>query len=426
MMLKSLNRSMSSMSLELPVLSEPIIAAVAVQRRGRPLRICMLAYAFYESDTRILQYATALAERGDTVDVIALRKDYSMPECEILHGVTVHRIQARTVNERGAFAYATRILRFLVHSSVFLYKSERKQAYDIIHVHNAPDFLVFAALWSRWKGTPIILDIHDLLPEFFASKFKVSHDSVVFRLVSFLERCSARFSTHVIIANDLWRDRLVSRSCVQEKCMVVRNRPDLSIFQRLNDKEPSENSKFLLTYPGSLNWHQGVDVAIRAFASIADQIPHAEFHVYGEGAAKASLIDLTRELGMQERILFHGYLPSHEIAKVMARTDLAIEPKRSASAFGNEALSTKIMEFMSLGVPVIASRTRVHAYYYSDAIVQYYDDDDETQLAKQILRLIADPLLRSEFVANALEYVEQNTWDARKHEYTQLIDALAS
>jgi glycosyltransferase involved in cell wall biosynthesis len=131
-------------------------------------------------------------------------------------------------------------------------------------------------------------------------------------------------------------------------------------------------------------------------------------------------------LGMQERILFHGYLPSHEIAKVMARTDLAIEPKRSASAFGNEALSTKIMEFMSLGVPVIASRTRVHAYYYSDAIVQYYDDDDETQLAKQILRLIADPLLRAEFVANALEYVEQNTWDARKHEYTQLIDALAS
>jgi glycosyltransferase involved in cell wall biosynthesis len=425
-MLKSMNQSMSSMSLEVPVLSEPIPTAVAIQRRDRPLRVCMLAYAFYESDTRILQYATALAERGDTVDVIALRKDSSMAECELLHGVTVHRIQSRTVNERGAFAYATRIFRFFLHSSVFLYKSERKQAYDIVHVHNAPDFLVFAALWSKWKGTPIILDIHDLLPEFFASKFKVSHDSPAFRVASFLERCSTKFATHVVIANDLWRERLVSRSCATEKCMVVRNRPDLSIFQRLNDKEPAANSKFMLTYPGSLNWHQGVDVAIRAFASIADQIPHAEFHVYGEGAAKASLIDLTHELGMQERILFHGYLPSHEIAKVMARTDLAIEPKRSTSAFGNEALSTKIMEFMSLGVPVIASRTRVHAYYYSDAIVQYYDNDDEAQLAKQILRLIADPLLRAEFVVNALAYVEQNTWDARKHEYTQLVDTLAS
>src|SRR5437870_12487314 len=37
-------------------------------------RFCMLAYSFYEGDTRILQYATALAKRGDVVDVIALRR----------------------------------------------------------------------------------------------------------------------------------------------------------------------------------------------------------------------------------------------------------------------------------------------------------------------------------------------------------------
>ena len=69
----------------------------------------MVGYAFYEGDTRILQYATALAARGDTVDVIALKRDDSLPEFEVLNGVNVHRIQSRTVNEKGFFSYGSRI-----------------------------------------------------------------------------------------------------------------------------------------------------------------------------------------------------------------------------------------------------------------------------------------------------------------------------
>ena len=392
----------------------------------RPLRVCMLAYAFYESDTRILQYATSLAQRGDAVEVIALRRDPSLPAVEVVDGVTVHRIQSRTVDEKGALAYSSRVLRFFFHAMYFLGRIQGKTPFDVVHVHNVPDFLVFAALSSKSRHLPIILDIHDLLPEFFASKFKASHSSVLFRILAWVERRSAAFATHVIIANDLWKDRLILRSCPAAKCSVVRNRPDLSIFKAIPDSERTPSARFQLTYPGSLNAHQGLDVAIRAFASIADQIPDADFHIYGEGAAKSSLIELVRSLGMETRIFFHGYLPSHEIAAVMARTDLAIEPKRSTSAFGNEALSTKILEFMSLGVPVIASRTRVHALYYDDSMIQYYDNDDAKELAAQILRLKANPALGATLVENARRYVAQNTWDARKHEYTAMIDVLAS
>lgn len=400
--------------------------AVPAEPARQKLRVCMLAYAFYESDTRILQYATSLAGRGDLVEVIALRRDPSLPAREVIDGVVVHRIQSRAVDEKGAFAYSTRVLRFFFHAMRFLSQTQGETPFDVVHVHNVPDFLVFAAFSSKRRRLPIILDIHDLLPEFFASKFKVSHSSVLFRIMAWIERRSAAFATHVIIANDLWRDRLVQRSCAAEKCSVVRNRPDLSIFKALSESERTPSGRFQLTYPGSLNAHQGLDVAIRAFAGIAHQIPDADFHIYGEGAAKPSLIELVHSLRMDTRILFHGYLPSHEIAAVMARTDLAIEPKRSTSAFGNEALSTKILEFMSLGVPVIASRTRVHALYYDSSMVQYYDNDDAEELARQILRLKADPALRAALVENARRYVEQNTWDARKHEYTALIDALAS
>jgi glycosyltransferase involved in cell wall biosynthesis len=390
----------------------------------RSLRVCMLAYAFYESDTRILQYASALTERGDVVDVIALRRDNLLPQFEVINGVNVYRIQSRTVNERGFFAYAGRILRFLLRSTLFLHRKHREHAYDIVHVHNVPDFLVFAAAFPKSKKVPVILDIHDLLPEFYASKFKVGHGTLLFNLLTLVERCSAGFASHVIVANHLWRDRLVARSSREKKCSVVRNHPDLKIFVADPPRRRTETDRFLLTYPGSLNLHQGLDVAIRAFASIAGQMPKAEFHIYGEGPAKPSLITLANELGMRDRIVFHDFLPSHEIARVMAATDLAIEPKRATSAFSNEALSTKILEFMALGVPVIACRTKIHAYYYDDSIIQYYENDDESQLAEQILRLRNDSQLRCRLVANAKKYVRNNTWDARKHEYLQLVDSL--
>src|ERR1700742_164008 len=94
--------------------------ALTGHRMGGRLRICMLAYAFYESDTRILQYATALAERGDIVDVIALQRGAEFPEFERLNGVNVYRIQPRTINEKGLLTYVKRIMGFAWKSALFL------------------------------------------------------------------------------------------------------------------------------------------------------------------------------------------------------------------------------------------------------------------------------------------------------------------
>ena len=134
------------------------------------MRVAMLAYAFYESDTRIQQYATALAARGDSVDIIALRKE-GTSAFEVLNGVNVYRIQRRTVNERGPFDYLFRILRFLMVSAWVLAKKHLSKPYKVVHVHNVPDFLVFGALVPKLCGAHVILDIHDVLPEFYASKF---------------------------------------------------------------------------------------------------------------------------------------------------------------------------------------------------------------------------------------------------------------
>jgi len=383
----------------------------------------MLSYSFYDADARIKQYANALVERGDKVDVISLRQ-LGQPARAVRNGVTVYRIQRRTVNERGFLSYLFRITRFLISAAFFIANRHRSERYDVIHVHSVPDFLVFAALIPKLFGTPVVLDIHDLLPEFYASKFRVRRDSLVFRCLVLVERISIAFADHAIIANHLWCERVAQRCGHPGKCTPIRNYPAPALFN--SNLRNRRNGKFLITYPGSLNWHQGVDVAVRGFAKIKDKMPDAEFHVYGEGPSKQALIKLADQLGLKDRVIFHSLLPTEEIVRVMANTDLAIEPKRACSEFGNEALSMKIFEFMALGVPLVVSRTRIHQYYYPDTLVKYYDDDNEEQLAAGILFLRENASIRERQVASALNYVQANSWEIEKNRYLRIIDSLAT
>jgi len=387
------------------------------------MNICMLTYSFYESDTRILQYTGALTRRGDSVDVISLRRE-GAPSFEILGDVRVFRLQTRTVNEKGRLGYLGRILRFMATAAVFLGRRHLSEHYDVIHVHSVPDFLVFAAIVPKLLGARIILDIHDILPEFYASKFHLAPGSPSFKLLLLCERISTAFADRVIVANELWRDRVVSRSTHSEKCIAVRNYPDPRIF--FPRVKPADSGRFLILYPGTLNSHQGLDVALRAFARIAPLIPEAEFHIYGEGPDLNSLLALRQALGLDERVRIDGFLSVEQIAVRMAAADLAVVPKRASSTFGNEAASTKIMEFMALGVPVVVSRTRIDSFYHDDSMVYFVLPEDEQDLADAILFLRNHPAHRAQLVRNAFGYLRKHNWERRKCEYLSLVDSLAA
>ncbi len=75
-------------------------------------------------------------------------------------------------------------------------------------MHNLPDFLVFSALPTKLRGVPVILDLHDLMPEFFAGRFGSGRAAAwIGRLVRLQERVSCRFADHVITVSEHWRRR---------------------------------------------------------------------------------------------------------------------------------------------------------------------------------------------------------------------------
>ena len=161
-----------------------------------------------------------------------------------------------------------------------------------------------------------------------------------------------------------------------------------------------------MLYPGTLNWHQGLDLAIRAFGRISDQVPQADFYIYGDGPTKEDLHALIRELHLENRVFICMPLPLREVANVIGSADLGIVPKRK-DTFGNEAFSTKILEFMAMGVPVIVADTQVDRYYFDDSVVRFFPGGEEDDLARCILEMIQDPLKRETLVQNATKFVEQ-------------------
>lgn len=409
---------------------EPVLNEISIERdmqsqQRRSLRICMVTYSFYETDSRVIRYAEALVQRGDQVDVFALRKT-NTPRTEILSGVRVRRIQGRSFNETGRLSYVWRTVVFLVRALFQISVADFSQKYDILHIHSVPDFLVFSALVPRLRGTPVILDIRDILPEFYASKFGVSHESVGFRFLCLIEWLCARFASHIISANQTWRDRLLLRSVRPGGCTLVLNVPDRSIFRR-TPPPPSNNARdrFLLLYHGTLNRHQGLDLAIRAFAKIKDVVPEADFHIYGDGPSKPELLSLIDYFHLEGRVVLHERKPLREISDVLQNARLGIVPKRK-DGFGNEAFSTKILEFMAMGVPVIVSDTDVDRQYFDDSVVRFFRGGDENDLACCMLDLIRHPETRRLLSERAASLVDQYDWTIKREEYLKLVDGLLS
>jgi glycosyltransferase involved in cell wall biosynthesis len=386
-------------------------------------RICMVTHSFYESDNRIIRYAESLASRGDDVHVICLRRSLEQPIAEEMNGVHVRRIQDRLGKREGSsWSFLLPLVRFTWASSRWL-MSNGHPRFDVVHVHNIPDFLVFAAWYAKLRGSRVILDIHDIIPEFFASKFGVSGSSYVVRSLLLMEKLSASMADRIILANHLWLDRYTSRAAPPDKCTAFINHVDERVFRPLPRRRTG--SERVIVFPGGLQWHQGLDIAIRAIDLLRQRIADVRFDIYGDGSMKPQLQALVAELGLEEHVRFHEPVRLTDIAQIMADADLGVVPKR-ADSFGNEAYSTKIMEFMAVGVPVVVSSTRVDRHYFDDSVVRFFHSGDHVALADAMHDVLSDQAGREAMVNRAKDYVRRHAWSRHKPAYLELVDSLAA
>ena len=383
----------------------------------------MVVYAYYPlAETRVQREAEALVEAGYDVDVICLRDAADLPR-ERYRGVEVRRLPM-SIDKRSLVHQLLSYVVFTLRAGALITRLHRRRPYSSIQAHNLPDFLVFCALIPKLRGTPVIVDLHDLMPEFFAGRFG-GRGRWVLQLVRFQERLSCWFADRVITVSDGWRRTLISRGVPAEKIAVVMNVADDRIFTPQPLREPNDGELRLL-YHGTVTRRYGLDLAIRAVAQLKGELPGLRLTIRGMGDDMAALVELRRELCVESSVeLIDGFVPGVELPEILAEADVGVVPYRD-DVFTDGLVPTKLMEYAAVGLPCIAAGTTTIREYFTDTMVEFFTPGDADDLARCIRELALDPERRVELARRSRAFTERYHWTRLGAAYVELVENLAA
>jgi len=187
--------------------------------------VCMIAYANYYTDARIKNYVGALLKTGYEVDVFALGNiEPTRP------GLRVFCLMPK-VWRGSVLPYVLSQCWFLLMVMFRVGAAFFRQRYRVVHVRNMPDFIVFGALIPKIFGAKVILDVHDTMPEAYATKFDLPLDHILVKLLRLEERFSAAFANYLITTNDLHKEALVEHGIPSGKISIIMNVGNENIFR---------------------------------------------------------------------------------------------------------------------------------------------------------------------------------------------------
>ena len=402
----------------------------AVTSAGAHPRILLVTHSYYEEDPRVRRQAEALVAAGLPVDVLGLRKP-GASALERLDGVQVHRLPVQRHQGAGIGTYLAEYAAFFARAAVAAAGLHARRRYALAQVATLPDPLVFATVPLRLDGVPVILDLHEAMPEFFRSRFPAASRGLVRAGLLAAERASIGFASHVLTVNDALGDRLVSLGVPASKVTVVLNSPRADRFDPAAhpDRGFMADGRLRLVYAGALTPLYQLDVVVRAMAQLergdADAAPlDVTLDLYGRGDAESMLRALAAALGIAERVRFHGRVPVEEVAGRIAEADVGLAPTRR-DAFTDFSLSTKIFEYAAMGKPVVASRLPTVERYFGEEALAYFEPGDPASLAHALSRLAADQSGRAAAIAAAGARVRALSWEREAERYVALVRNLA-
>ena len=391
-------------------------------------RHCMIVHAYYPlGETRVEREARALVRGGYAVDVICLRAPGEQ-SVERDDGITIHRLPVGRHKGRGPGVQLLEYLAFFILAMARLTRLHLRASYGVVQAHNLPDFLVFAALPARLMGARVILDIHDLMPEFYAARFGTSLDAWPVRLVRLQERLSCRFANHVITVSEHWRQTLIRRGVSPDGCSVVMNVADDAIFFPPAEPRPLLHNPdgLRLIYHGSLARHYGLDLAIQAVGRVRPDIPGIHLTLLGDGDYVPELRQLIDELGLAAHVeLINELRPAGELPAIIGAADLGIAPYRN-DTFTDGLLPTKLMEYAALGMAAVAARTTAIENTFGGTMAAFFEPGDVDDLARCLRSLHSHPERLAELRAGSALFNERYNWPRIAASYVATVDRLAA
>jgi glycosyltransferase involved in cell wall biosynthesis len=182
---------------------------------------------------------------------------------------------------------------------------------------------------------------------------------------------------------------------------------------------------FRIVYHGTITPHYGVDLLLQAFAEVARQVPRASLAVYGEGDAVPELLAAAEALGVADRVEMTGRLLSQaETLRCVQGASVGVIPNRPTQ-LNRFALSTKLFEYVMLGIPVVAADLPTIRDHFDDSELTYFRAGDVQSLVDALLSVAGDFNVGLRRAGNARSrYDDHYRWEIQGDRYRALLHRL--
>ncbi len=385
--------------------------------------VLMMAYTYYESDPRVIREAEAAVHGGFEVDFLALRRAGD-PARAVVGGVNVIRLNQSRYRGGRRLRYLVEYMKFFFRCFFTTTRLYLKRRYGAIHVNNMPDFLVFSTIVARLFGSKVILDIHDPMPNTFASKFKGKDGGFSYSALLWQERLSAAYSSRVITVHQPLKDGILVRHGLSpSRIEVIANFADDRHFPARQSF--SVPDKIRLVFHGTILERSGLLVLMTALAQVRHR-DRISATIIGEGDFSRDLFGLIGSLGLRDMVEFDNRsYPAHEIPGRIKHCNVGLAPL-TISSVTNYALPLKLLEYVSLGLPVVSVRNQAISYYFTEEDCIFYDWDDPGSLSAALDRLAENPEALLLYRERSMALRSRLSWSGERSKYVALLRSLTN
>ena len=263
-----------------------------------------------------------------------------------------------------------------------------------------------------WHNLPLLVIVHHFFDKAIFREVNPIFGTYVFlseRSVPWLYR-NKRF----LAVSESTKEELLKRGIPKERIKVIYCGIDHQVFRVNSDlkKDPIPT----ILYLGRLKKYKSVDLLIKALPLVLDKVPEARLVIVGEGDYKTELQNLARDLGLQDKIVFTGFVDSQTKVEWLHRAWVTVYPSIK------EGWGLTNIEANACGTPAIASDVpglRESVLPGKTGFLFKYGDVEN--LADRIIKITTDNELRDKFSKEGILWAGNFSWDKVASEVEELL-----
>ena len=317
------------------------------------MRILMILDHEFPPDIRVENEMETLSEAGHEIHLACFTRQHR-PEYEKGETCHIHRRAISGLVYKSSVAALTFPMYFTFWRR-FITRLVRQFRFDAIHVHDLPLAEVAAGI-CRKNNIPLTVDLHENWPAYL--RISRHTKSLMGRFLSpnrkwiKYERQVLHMADNIIVVVDEARERLIQLGLDPSTIHVVSNTLNLKHFSI--SETPATHSDVILFYAGGLTYHRGIQVVLKALAIVKDTNPDLKCWILGEGSYKVKLQEICAQLGLEDRVIFHGWIPYEKMIEMLIQADYALIPHLK-SDHTDSTIPHKLFQYMYAKKPVISS-----------------------------------------------------------------------